>query len=76
MNLIKTKKSKKGKIQKKAEATGDLTGNKIADKVTKVSRSLPPNTTTTVKQKMWDLIDKYQKKDIYLQKEDSKLLIS
>ena len=30
-------------IQKTAEAAGDLTGNKIADKITKVSRILPKN---------------------------------
>ena len=28
-------------IQKTAEATGDMTGNKIADKTTKVSKTSP-----------------------------------
>ena len=32
-------------IQKAAEATGELIGNKIADKITKVSRSLPQNSS-------------------------------
>ena len=31
-----------------AEATGDLIGNKIADKITKVSRGSPQNTSETV----------------------------
>ena len=30
-------------IQKTAKTTGDLTGNKIADKVTRVSKTLPKN---------------------------------
>ena len=32
------KATSKGAIQKTAEATGDLTGNKIADKITSVSK--------------------------------------
>ena len=36
-------------IQKKEEATGDLIGNKIADKITKVSRTSPQYTPETVK---------------------------
>ena len=35
-------------IQKTAEVTGDLTGNKIADKITKVSRTSPQNISETV----------------------------
>ena len=31
-----------------AEVTGDLTGNKIADKITKVSKTLRHNTLETV----------------------------
>ena len=30
-------------IQKTAEATGDLIGNKIADKITRISKILPQN---------------------------------
>ena len=33
---------------KTAKATGDLIGNKIADKITKVSRGSPQNTSETV----------------------------
>ena len=37
------------KISKKtAEATGDLAGNKIADKITKVQRNLPQNSSETI----------------------------
>ena len=35
-------------IQKIAEATGDLIGNKIADKIIKVSRTSPQNNSETV----------------------------
>ena len=35
-------------IQKIAEATGDLIGNKIADGITKVSRSSPQNNLETI----------------------------
>ena len=34
--------------QKAAEATGDLTGNKIADKITKVSKNSQQNNSETV----------------------------
>ena len=33
----------KREIQKTAEATGDLIGNKIADKITRISKILPQN---------------------------------
>ena len=36
-------------IQKTAEATGDLTGYKIADTIAKVLRTSPQNQTDTVK---------------------------
>ena len=35
-------------IQKTAEATGDLIDNKIADKIMKVSRTSPQNSSGTV----------------------------
>ena len=37
-------------IQKIAEATGDLIGNKIADRTTKVSKTSPKNTLETNKE--------------------------
>ena len=39
MDALKT--TSKIVIQKTAEATGDMTGNKIADKTTKVSKTSP-----------------------------------
>ena len=52
-------------IQKTAEATEDLIGNKIADKIIRTSKNL--KSCTQMK-----LIMKYQKKD--LRKKDNKLL--
>ena len=41
-------------IQKTAEATGDLIGNKIADKITSISKKLLKNYLIMMKQKkMW-----------------------
>ena len=40
--------SSKRVIQKLAEATGDLTGNKIADKITKLSKTSQWNNSETV----------------------------
>ena len=34
-------------LQKTAEATGDLIGNKIADKITGVSKTLPQGNSVT-----------------------------
>ena len=49
-------------VQKTAEATGDLIGNKIADKITSIGKP-----KETKKQKKW-------KKFIFHQKKDNKLL--
>ena len=46
-------------IQKTAEVTGDLIGNKIADKITRVSKTPAKNSETTE--------EKYLEKDLYLQ---------
>ena len=62
-DAIKT--ASKRAIQKTAEATGDLIGNKIADKITSASKN----------HKM-KLIMKYLKRDIFLQKEDKRLLMN
>ena len=55
-------------IQNRAKDTGDLTGNKLADKITKVLRTSPQNNSETVakKGKIMDLIEKYLEKDFYL----------
>ena len=63
-------------IQKLAEATGDLIGNKISDKITKDSRRSQQNNSQRVeietKNRKFDR--EIPKKDIYLQKRDIKLL--
>ena len=55
-------------LKKTAEATGDLIGNKIANKMTKASKSYQRivQGQLQMKQKILNLIEKYQKKDIYL----------
>ena len=65
-------------IQKTTEATCDLIGNKIADKITKVHELhlIIFQKQLDVKHKVQRSIEKYQKKDIYLQKKHSKLLIT
>ena len=45
-NVLKT--TSKRVIQKTAEATGDLIGNKITDRITKVSKNLEQNNSETV----------------------------
>ena len=57
-------------ILKTAEASGDLVGNFIADKITSNSKNQQVDHT-----QMW-LAMKYQKKDIYLHKKDKKLLMN
>ena len=52
-------------LKETAKATGDLIGNKIADKITSASKN------HTMK-----LIMKYQKKDIFILKKDKKLLMN
>ena len=66
------KTSSKRVIQKAEEATGDLIGNKIANKITKASRSSLQNNSETIAN---EHDKKYLKKDIYLQKKDRKLLM-
>ena len=46
-NAFKTS-SKRVIQKKKAEATGDLIGNKFADKITNISRNLQKNNSETV----------------------------
>ena len=58
------KTASKIEIQKAAEVTGDLIGNKIADKITKVS---PQNSPKTVKNEDMGF-DREIPRDIYLQK--------
>ena len=61
-------------IQKTAEATGDLIGNKIADKITSVSKRRSANNNDDDNDDN-DIELTTHKKDIYLHKKGSKLLI-
>ena len=61
-------------IQKTAEATGDLIGNKIADKITSVSKRRSANNDDDNDDNDIELTT--HKKDIYLQKKGSKLLMN
>ena len=54
-------------FQKTAEATGDLIGNKNADKITKVSKNAQQNNLESVTNE--------NDKDIYFQKKGKKLLM-
>ena len=68
-DAIKT--TSKRAIQKTAEATGDLIGNNIADKITSVSAELHSKILLKDHQMTkW----KHQKEDKYLQKKVNKLL--
>ena len=56
-------------IQKTAEANGDLIGNKIANRITKVSK----NSDKIIQRQLhMNMINRHIKKDIYLQKTDTK----
>ena len=68
---IKT--ASKRAIQKTAEATGDLIGNKTADKTTSVSQKSSSNNNNNDDENS-ELTT--HKKDIYLQKKDNKLLMN
>ena len=67
-DAIKT--ASKRAIQKTPEATGDLAGNKIADKITSVSKK--PTTKLHDEELQPNEIPN-QKKDVYLQKKGNKL---
>ena len=72
-DAIKT--ASKRAIQKTAEATGDLIGNKIADKITSVSTELHSKKQSNNNDDD-DVELTTQRKDTYLQKKGSKLLMS
>ena len=61
------------------EATGDLIGNKIADRIMKVSKTSQQNNSETVTNEHYNEIPKvgyiYIYIYIYIQKKDKKLLI-
>ena len=61
-NLLQMKTVSKRAIQKTAEATDDLIGNKIANSITKVSKTSPQNNSETN--------EKHIVKNIYLQNKE------
>ena len=63
-------------IQKTAKATGDLISNKIADKITSVSKVFQRSTLKNYKIIKLMMKQKCQKKDTYLQKKGNKLLMN
>ena len=63
------KTTSKSAIQKTAEASGDLTGNKIADRTTEVSQNLHQNHSRQLQMRKI-------KEDMNLQKKDRKLLMN
>ena len=67
------KKSTTDAIKTTAEATGDLIGNKIADKITSVSNK---KSTKELRDNDEDAEINTHKKDTCLQKKDNKLLIN
>ena len=67
-DAIKT--ASKRAVQKTAVATGDLIGNKIADKITSVSKKSPKELQNN------ETEADIPKKDIYFQKKDNKLLMN
>ena len=65
-------------IQTIAEATGDLIGNKRANKIIKVSRNSQQEKVQgqlQMKQQTFEMIKKYLKKKVYLHEKDRKLLM-
>ena len=67
------KTASKRPIQKTAEATGDLIANKIADKITKVLRTFPQNSSKTFTNKVQNIEhDKEIPKERYISSKDEK----
>ena len=67
----------KSAIQKTAVGTGDVIGNKIADKITSVSKKLNNNhNNNSNNNNNEDVEITAHKKNIYLQKKCSKLLMN
>ena len=66
LKCFKKSDSKKKERKRKKVATGDLIGKKIADKITRVSKTSPQNNSET---------NREREKDIYLQKKKKKIMI-
>ena len=60
-------------MQKTAEASGDLIGNKTADKITKVSRALPQNISEAVTNKAENIgLDREIPKERYITRKNKR----
>ena len=64
----------KEKNQKTAEATGDLIGNKVADKITSILRKSPTELQSKNDEANSEI--EVPKKDTHLQKKGNRLLIN
>ena len=73
LRQMQLKLCKKKVIQKKAEATGDLIGNIITNKITKFQKN---HKKLFQRQLQVSMIKKYHKKYIYLKKKGKKLLMN
>ena len=65
-------------IQKTVEASGDFIGNKIADRITKVSKTskrIKLELEISIKELQISMMKKYVKKDTYIQKKYKKTLM-
>ena len=58
-------------IQKTAEAVGDLIGNEIADRMTKVSKTSPQNSSVTNEESIEHGKEIYRERYTYIQKRDN-----
>ena len=67
------KSSSKRVLQKTAEATDDLIGNKITNKIVKLSKNSQQNNLETVRN---ENDKKIAKKDMYLQKKGKQFLLT
>ena len=66
------KTSSKRALQKTAKATSDLIGNKIANKITGVSKV---HNRIFQRQLQMSMIKKYLKNDVYLQKKKQEIIV-
>ena len=74
--VLKNEKKSKKQFKKKREATGDLTGNEIADKITSISKkSSAEHSMAELHSKNDAKSETEVPKDTYLQKKGNKLLM-
>ena len=74
LQQMRLKLLQKEQFKKSAESTGDLIGNNISNKITKVQKNSQRNNSETVTIEHDQEIRK--EREIYLQKKDKKLLMN